>query len=202
MLLQKSHLLVNVVITPGSSEPVEDRQPNLILLYFSRPVLNNEEVWSNPHPHLSPQLCRQERLSSAGQYRGTLFADQPTMFISPASNPPRAKLGELVVLCGGRVTQVPRQASIFIGPSPGRRKETVKYLSETWILGKHLHAGSWVEGSGEAPYEVRATGGPSEPLSCGPRGDGWGEHQGGALLTSAALRPVVKAKKSCYGKRP
>ncbi|XP_043749740.1 microcephalin isoform X3 [Cervus elaphus] len=79
-------------------------------------------------------LCRQERLSSAGQYRGTLFADQPTMFISPASNPPRAKLGELVVLCGGRVTQVPRQASIFIGPSPGRRKETVKYLSETWIL--------------------------------------------------------------------
>ncbi|XP_024841925.1 microcephalin isoform X1 [Bos taurus] len=80
-------------------------------------------------------LCRQERLSSAGQYRGTLFADQPTMFISPASNPPRAKLGELVVLCGGRVTQVPRQASIFIGPSPGRKKETVKYLSETWILG-------------------------------------------------------------------
>ncbi|XP_070220363.1 microcephalin isoform X3 [Bos mutus] len=79
-------------------------------------------------------LCRQERLSSAGQYRGTLFADQPTMFISPASNPPRAKLGELVVLCGGRVTQVPRQASIFIGPSPGRKKETVKYLSETWIL--------------------------------------------------------------------
>ncbi|XP_070637726.1 microcephalin isoform X4 [Bos indicus] len=79
-------------------------------------------------------LCRQERLSSAGQYRGTLFADQPTMFISPASNPPRAKLGELVMLCGGRVTQVPRQASIFIGPSPGRKKETVKYLSETWIL--------------------------------------------------------------------
>lgn len=155
---RKCHLLVNVVITPGSSEPVEDRQPNLSLLYFSRPVLNNEEVWSNPRPHLSPQLCRQERLSSAGQYRGTLFADQPTMFISPASNPPRAKLGELVVLCGGRVTQVPRQASIFIGPSPGRRKETVKYLSETWILGKHPHAGSWVEGRGEAPYEVRATG--------------------------------------------
>ncbi|XP_040099145.1 microcephalin isoform X3 [Oryx dammah] len=80
-------------------------------------------------------LCRQERLSCAGQYRGTLFADQPIMFISPASNPPRAKLGELVVLCGGRVTQVPRQASIFIGPSLGRKKETVKYLSETWILG-------------------------------------------------------------------
>ncbi|XP_040099146.1 microcephalin isoform X4 [Oryx dammah] len=79
-------------------------------------------------------LCRQERLSCAGQYRGTLFADQPIMFISPASNPPRAKLGELVVLCGGRVTQVPRQASIFIGPSLGRKKETVKYLSETWIL--------------------------------------------------------------------
>ncbi|XP_006773996.1 PREDICTED: microcephalin [Myotis davidii] len=79
-------------------------------------------------------LCRQERHLSAGQYQGTLFADQPTMFISPASDPPRAKLWELVLLCGGRVTGVPRQASLFIGPCQGRRKETVTYLSEKWIL--------------------------------------------------------------------
>ncbi|XP_014388512.1 PREDICTED: microcephalin [Myotis brandtii] len=79
-------------------------------------------------------LCRQERHLSAGQYQGTLFAEQPTMFISPASDPPRAKLWELVLLCGGRVTGVPRQASLFIGPCQGRRKETVTYLSEKWIL--------------------------------------------------------------------
>lgn len=79
-------------------------------------------------------LCRQERHLSAGQYQGTLFAHQPTMFISPASDPPRAKLWELVLLCGGRVTGVPRQASLFIGPCQGRRKETVTYLSEKWIL--------------------------------------------------------------------
>ncbi|EHB06907.1 Microcephalin [Heterocephalus glaber] len=41
-------------------------------------------------------VCRLQRLSSPGQYRGTLFADQPTMFISLASSPPRAKLCELV----------------------------------------------------------------------------------------------------------
>ncbi|XP_045432185.1 microcephalin isoform X2 [Pipistrellus kuhlii] len=79
-------------------------------------------------------LCRRERHLSAGQYQGTLFADQPTMFISPASDPPRAKLWELVLLCGGRVTGVPRQASLFIGPCQGRRKEAVTYLSEKWIL--------------------------------------------------------------------
>lgn len=60
------------------------------------------------------------------------------MFISPASNPPRAKLWELVLLCGGRVVGVPRQASVFIGPSHGRKKATVKYLSEKWILGENL----------------------------------------------------------------
>ncbi|XP_006108528.3 microcephalin-like [Myotis lucifugus] len=89
------------------------------------------------HTDLGPVcsvLCRQERHLSAGQYQGTLFAEQPTMFISPASDPPRAKLWELVLLCGGRVTGVPRQASLFIGPCQGRRKETVTYLSEKWIL--------------------------------------------------------------------
>ncbi|XP_045853150.1 microcephalin isoform X3 [Meles meles] len=79
-------------------------------------------------------LCRLERVLSAGQYQGTLFADQPVMFITPASNPPRAKLRELVLLCGGRITRIPRQAGIFIGPSLGKRKATTTYLSETWIL--------------------------------------------------------------------
>ncbi|XP_034860201.1 microcephalin isoform X1 [Mirounga leonina] len=79
-------------------------------------------------------LCRLERGLSAGQYRGTLFADQPVMFITPASNPPRTKLRELVLLCGGQITRIPRQAGISIGPSQGRRKATTKYLSETWIL--------------------------------------------------------------------
>ncbi|KAM7111418.1 microcephalin isoform 4-T4 [Molossus nigricans] len=79
-------------------------------------------------------LCRLERCLSAGQHRGSLFARQPTMFISPASDPPRAKLWELVLLCGGRVTGVPRQASVCIGPCQGKRKATVTYLSEKWIL--------------------------------------------------------------------
>ncbi|XP_036754111.2 microcephalin isoform X3 [Manis pentadactyla] len=78
-------------------------------------------------------LCRLERHRSLGRYQGTLFAEQPMMFISPASNPPRNKLGELVLLCGGQVTRVPRQAGIVIGPSRGR-KTTAKHLLETWIL--------------------------------------------------------------------
>ncbi|XP_012501323.1 PREDICTED: microcephalin [Propithecus coquereli] len=79
-------------------------------------------------------VCRHERLLCAGQYRGTLFADQPMLFISPASSPPRAKLCELVHLCGGRISRAPRQASIVIGPHSGKKKATIKYLSEKWIL--------------------------------------------------------------------
>ncbi|XP_059011855.1 microcephalin isoform X1 [Mustela lutreola] len=79
-------------------------------------------------------LCRLERVLSAGRYQGTLFADQPVMFITPASDPPRAKLRELVLLCGGRITRILHQAGIFIGPSQGKRKATAMYLSETWIL--------------------------------------------------------------------
>lgn len=86
------------------------------------------------------------------------------MFISPASDPPRAKLWELVLLCGGRVVGVPRQASVFIGPSHGRKKATVKYLSEKWILGKNLHG--------------------DRPGSCG---DTWGV--GRALFNCSGRRP-------------
>ncbi|XP_024623842.1 microcephalin-like [Neophocaena asiaeorientalis asiaeorientalis] len=56
------------------------------------------------------------------------------MFITPASGPLRAKLGELVVLCGVWVTHIPRQASIFIGPVPRKKAATVTYLSERWTL--------------------------------------------------------------------
>lgn len=79
-------------------------------------------------------LCRLERCLSAGRYQGTLFAGQPVMFITPASDPPRTKLWELVLLCGGQITRTPRQAGISIGPSQGKKKATVKYLSEAWIL--------------------------------------------------------------------
>lgn len=79
-------------------------------------------------------VCRRERHMAQGQYQGTLFADQPPMFISPASSPPRAKLCELVHLCGGQISPVPSRASIFIGPHSGKKKETVVYLSEKWVL--------------------------------------------------------------------
>lgn len=94
----------------------------------------SEEPFELSESFPAAPLCRLERHLSPGQYQGTLFADQPVMFISPASEPPRAQLCELVRLCGGRVTQVPRQASIFIGPSRGQKKATLKYLSERWIL--------------------------------------------------------------------
>ncbi|XP_023581345.1 microcephalin isoform X2 [Trichechus manatus latirostris] len=79
-------------------------------------------------------VCRLECHLSAGQYQGDLFSGQPVMFIAPASTPPAAKLCELVHLCGGQTTRVPRQASIFIGPYRGKKKATIKYLSEKWIL--------------------------------------------------------------------
>lgn len=59
------------------------------------------------------------------------------MFISPASSPPWAKLCELVHLCGGQVSRAPGQASVCIGPYSGKKKETVKYLSEKWVLGRN-----------------------------------------------------------------
>lgn len=69
------------------------------------------------------------------------------MFITPTSNPPRTKLRELVLLCGGQITRIQRQAGIFIGPSQGKRKATIKYLSETWILGRNLGPGMDGEGA-------------------------------------------------------
>uniref|UniRef100_A0A8C9H7K7 Microcephalin n=1 Tax=Piliocolobus tephrosceles TaxID=591936 RepID=A0A8C9H7K7_9PRIM len=94
----------------------------------------SEEPFELSNDFPAAPLCRRDCHLSAGPYRGTLFADQPVMFVSPASSPPVAKLCELVHLCGGRVSQVPRQASIVIGPYSGKKKATVKYLSEKWVL--------------------------------------------------------------------
>nr|XP_044986794.1 microcephalin isoform X4 [Jaculus jaculus] len=79
-------------------------------------------------------VCRLERHLCSGQYQGTLFAGQPSMFITPDSSPPRDKLCELVLLCGGQVSQAPHQASLIIGPYSGKKEATIKCLSEKWVL--------------------------------------------------------------------
>ncbi|XP_060237427.1 microcephalin isoform X1 [Meriones unguiculatus] len=79
-------------------------------------------------------ICRLERQLSTQQYQGTLFANQPKMFIAPASSPPRAKLCELVRLCGGQVSPAPELASLIIGPYSGKKEERIQYLSEKWVL--------------------------------------------------------------------
>ncbi|XP_075412540.1 microcephalin isoform X2 [Tenrec ecaudatus] len=79
-------------------------------------------------------VCRLARHLSVERYQGRLFSGQPVMFITPDSNPPSAKLCELVRLSGGQVTRVPRQASIVIGPYRGKKKASIEYLSEKWIL--------------------------------------------------------------------
>ncbi|XP_029426325.1 microcephalin isoform X3 [Nannospalax galili] len=79
-------------------------------------------------------VCRRERQLSTRRYQGTLFANQPKMFITAASSPPRAKLCELVHLCGGRVSPAPQQASLIVGPFSGKKEPRIKYLSEKWVL--------------------------------------------------------------------
>lgn len=79
-------------------------------------------------------ICRRERHLSTQQYQGTLFANQPKMFIAPASSPPRAKLCELVLLCGGQVSPAPQLASLIIGPYKGKKEARIQYLSEKWVL--------------------------------------------------------------------
>lgn len=59
------------------------------------------------------------------------------MFIAPASSPPRAKLCELVLLCGGQVSPAPQLASLIIGPYKGKREARIQYLSEKWVLGRN-----------------------------------------------------------------
>ncbi|XP_074065627.1 microcephalin isoform X1 [Macrotis lagotis] len=79
-------------------------------------------------------ICRLERHLSLRKYQGNLFASQPVMYITTASEPPCAKLRELVQLCGGQVSRSPFAASIYIGPYRGKKQPEIKYLSEKWIL--------------------------------------------------------------------
>ncbi|NP_001414008.1 microcephalin isoform 6 [Mus musculus] len=94
----------------------------------------SEEPFELSETFPAAPICRLERHLSTQQYQGTLFANQPKMFIAPASSPPRAKLCELVLLCGGQVSPAPQLASLIIGPYKGKKKARIQYLSEKWVL--------------------------------------------------------------------
>uniref|UniRef100_A0A5F8GQK3 Microcephalin n=1 Tax=Monodelphis domestica TaxID=13616 RepID=A0A5F8GQK3_MONDO len=98
----------------------------------------SEEPYELSNNFPAASICRLERHLSTGQYQGDLFASQPVMFITAASEPPCAKLRELVQLCGGHVSRSPFVASIYIGPYRGKKLPQIKHLSEKWILGKKL----------------------------------------------------------------
>lgn len=78
------------------------------------------------------------------------------MFIAPASSPPRAKLCELVLLCGGQVSPAPQLASLIIGPYKGKKKARIQYLSEKWVLGRNPDGGIYAGGIGEGPADHMA----------------------------------------------
>ncbi|XP_056669383.1 microcephalin isoform X3 [Monodelphis domestica] len=94
----------------------------------------SEEPYELSNNFPAASICRLERHLSTGQYQGDLFASQPVMFITAASEPPCAKLRELVQLCGGHVSRSPFVASIYIGPYRGKKLPQIKHLSEKWIL--------------------------------------------------------------------
>ncbi|XP_075412541.1 microcephalin isoform X3 [Tenrec ecaudatus] len=108
------------------------QHPNPAMLLGEGP-LPFPEIPNVLEPPIS-DVCRLARHLSVERYQGRLFSGQPVMFITPDSNPPSAKLCELVRLSGGQVTRVPRQASIVIGPYRGKKKASIEYLSEKWIL--------------------------------------------------------------------
>ncbi|XP_042118403.2 microcephalin isoform X1 [Peromyscus maniculatus bairdii] len=94
----------------------------------------SEEPFELSESFPAAPVCRLERQLSTRRYQGTLFANQPKMFIAPASSPPRAKLCELVLLCGGQVSPAPQLASLIIGPYCGKKEARIQYLSEKWVL--------------------------------------------------------------------
>nr|XP_034376244.1 microcephalin [Arvicanthis niloticus] len=94
----------------------------------------SEEPFELSETFPAAPICRLERHLSTQQYQGTLFASLPKMFIAPASSPPRAKLCELVLLCGGQVSPAPQLASLIIGPYKGKKEARIQYLSEKWVL--------------------------------------------------------------------
>ncbi|MFT7805681.1 microcephalin isoform X1 [Arapaima gigas] len=79
-------------------------------------------------------ICRLQQHLSAGEHQQDLFSSQPTMFVSPQSQPPAAHLSELIQLCGGTVCKSVRQASICIGEYRGKKPEGARSLSEQWVL--------------------------------------------------------------------
>lgn len=85
------------------------------------------------------------------------------MFIAPASSPPRAKLCELVLLCGGHVSPTPQLASLIIGPYRGKKEPRIQYLSEKWVLGRNLGGGTWEGAAGRKA--IRSL---KRLLLCGP----------------------------------
>ncbi|KAL6065489.1 hypothetical protein STEG23_011602, partial [Scotinomys teguina] len=103
------------------------------------------------------KVCRLERQLSTQPYQGTLFANQPKMFIAPASSPPRAKLCELVLLCGGQVSPAPQLAGLIIGPYCGRKEASTQYLSEKWVLVVFKSMkDNWASTHGKMPQEPGA----------------------------------------------
>lgn len=94
----------------------------------------SEEPFELSQSFPAAPVCRLERQLSTQRYQGALFANQPKMFIAPASSPPRAKLCELVLLCGGQVSPTPQLASLIIGPYHGKKEARIQYLSEKWVL--------------------------------------------------------------------
>ncbi|XP_075842403.1 microcephalin isoform X5 [Microtus pennsylvanicus] len=94
----------------------------------------SEEPFELSQSFPAAPVCRLERQLSTQRYQGALFANQPKMFIAPASSPPRAKLCELVLLCGGHVSPTPQLASLIIGPYRGKKEPRIQYLSEKWVL--------------------------------------------------------------------
>ncbi|XP_025890087.1 microcephalin [Nothoprocta perdicaria] len=84
-------------------------------------------------------ICRLQRHLSPGKYQQNLFSSQPVMFVSPTSQPPCQKLGELIQLSGGRTCKALRQAKICIGEYPGKKYHEIKYISEKWILDSITH---------------------------------------------------------------
>lgn len=90
------------------------------------------------------------------------------MFIAPASSPPRAKLCELVLLCGGQVSPAPQLASLIIGPYCGKKEARIQYLSEKWVLGKNPDDGTQEGGAGEGPADPMAIRSLRRRPLCGP----------------------------------
>ncbi|KFR14804.1 Microcephalin, partial [Opisthocomus hoazin] len=94
----------------------------------------SEEPYELSSSFPAAPICRLQRHLSRGKYQQNLFSNQPVMFVSPTSQPPRKKLIELIQLSGGKICKALRQAKICIGKNTGKKYQEIKCLSEKWIL--------------------------------------------------------------------